>query len=33
MYFRHVRIGRVFDPADYFGLKGLPLLDQFCDAL
>lgn len=31
--FSHVRLGRIFDPVDRFGLKGLPLLDQFQDAL
>ena len=31
--FSYVRVGRVFHSADRFGLKGLPLLDQFFDAL
>jgi hypothetical protein len=30
--FGHIRIGRIFHPADRFSLKGLPLLGQFFDA-
>ena len=31
--FSHVRVGRIFYPADRFSLEGLPLFEQFCDAL
>src|ERR1019366_6494753 len=31
--FRHVRVGRIFDAGDGFGLEGLALLQQFLDAL
>jgi len=31
--FSYIRVGCIFHAADYFGLEGLPLLDQFLDAL
>jgi hypothetical protein len=31
--FRYVRVGRIFHSLNRVGLKELPLLDQFCDAL
>jgi len=31
--FSHVRVGCTFHSADRFGFKGLPLLEQFLDAL
>jgi hypothetical protein len=33
VYFRDVCVGCIFHPADRIGLKELPFLGQFCDAL
>jgi hypothetical protein len=33
MNFRHVRIGGIFHAADRFGLEGLPVFEQFQNAL
>jgi len=33
VHLRYIRVGRIFDSLKRVGLKELPLLDQFCDAL